>query len=111
MGTGLCKGQAGTVSGGSCPGCGRAAGTHRALPGTGGQLAESLWVRIRRQTSVGSIVGGVCYRPTDQGEVHKASSARHLEILVLTEDFNHPDNLLQGQCSRTQAVLEVFEVN
>lgn len=76
MVTGHCKGQAGTARRGSCPEWGRAAGIHRVLLEMGGQLTGSLWVRIRGQTSVGSIVVGVCCRPTDQGEADKVSSAR-----------------------------------
>lgn len=34
----------------------------------GGRPVESLWVRIRGQTSTHSVVAGVCYRPPDQEE-------------------------------------------
>lgn len=70
----LCKGQAGTERRNSCE-WERAAATHRVLPRTGGQLSGSLWVRIRGQTSVGSIVVDVCYKLSDMWEVDKSSSA------------------------------------
>lgn len=75
MGTRHCKGQAGTARRGRCPECERAAGIHGVLPEMGGPLAGSLWVKIRQQTSVGSIVAGVCSRPADQGEADKVSLA------------------------------------
>ena len=36
--------------------------------GTGDVPAESLWVRIKRQTNMVDIVVGVCYRPPKQEE-------------------------------------------
>lgn len=57
------------------PWMGRATGTHRALPRTGSQLPGSSQVRIRGQTTVGSIVVDVCYKPSHQQEVDEASWA------------------------------------
>ena len=42
--------------------------------GTDDEPADSLWVRIRGQPTVGDIVVGVCYRPPDQEEVDEAKN-------------------------------------
>ena len=58
---------------------------------------ESLWVKIKDQSSKGHLVVGVCYRPPDQGEpVGEAFLLQLQEVLcsqalVLMGDFNHPD--------------------
>lgn len=38
----------------------------------GREEVESLWVRIRGQTSTASFGGGVCYKPPDHEEVDEA---------------------------------------
>jgi len=58
--------------------------------------AESLWVRISKQTNTGDIVMGICYKMPDQEEEIDKSFFRKLEeascsqALVLIGDFNHP---------------------
>lgn len=41
--------------------------------GMNSESAENLWVRISRQTNMGSIVVGVCYRPPAQEQVDETS--------------------------------------
>ena len=58
---------------------------------------ESLWVKIRDQSSKGYLMVGVCYRPPGQGEpVDEAFLLQLQEVplsqaLVLMGDFNDPD--------------------
>ena len=44
--------------------------------GMNSDSAESLWVRISRQTNTGSIVEGVCYGPPAEEEVDETSDSR-----------------------------------
>ena len=65
--------------------------------GRADEPTESLWVRLEEKTGKGGIVVGVCYRPPDQEEqadealYRQIGAAWHLQALVLTGDFNHPD--------------------
>ena len=38
-------------------------------PGMGKETAESLWVKISRQTDMVAVAVGICYRPPAQEEV------------------------------------------
>ena len=57
---------------------------------------EGWWVKIKEQTGMGDILGGVCYRPPDQEEqadeaLHRQrGAASHLQALVLMKDLNNP---------------------
>ncbi|GAB0204485.1 hypothetical protein GRJ2_002914100 [Grus japonensis] len=61
------------------------------------ELAERLWVRIKRSTGTGDIIAGVCYRPPDQGDRVDEVFYRQLgapscsQALILMGDFNHPN--------------------
>ena len=58
---------------------------------------ESLWVKIKDQSSKGHVMVGVCYRPPDQEEavdeafLLQLQEVSHLQALVLMGTFNHPD--------------------
>ena len=74
--------------------------------------ADSIWVRIRGQISMGDTVVGGYYRSPDQEEeVHKVffrqleEASRSLALaLALMGYWNHVKCLLAGQHSRAQAV-------
>ena len=55
--------------------------------GMNSDSAESLWVRISRQTNTGSIVEGVCYRPPAEEEVVRPQTAG--KILMFTGSGPH----------------------
>ncbi|TRZ09133.1 hypothetical protein HGM15179_017974 [Zosterops borbonicus] len=65
--------------------------------GVDDKQVESLWVRIKRQTSKGDTVVGVCYRlPEQEEEVDEAfyrqlEAASQFQALVLVGDLNYPD--------------------
>ncbi|GAB0207491.1 hypothetical protein GRJ2_003214800 [Grus japonensis] len=65
--------------------------------GMGQEPAESSWVKISRQTNMGAVVLGICYRLPDQEEVvdeaffKQLEEASHLQALALMGNFNHPD--------------------
>ncbi|KAK4829693.1 hypothetical protein QYF61_006068 [Mycteria americana] len=49
---------------------------------------ESLWVRIKRQTNLGNVVVGVCYRTPYQEEVDDNWKKHHICRLMV--DLTHP---------------------
>ena len=60
--------------------------------GTGDELVQSLWVRIREQTNAGNVAVGVRYRLPDQEEVNevffrKLEEASYLQFLM--GNLNH----------------------
>ncbi|XP_063280190.1 uncharacterized protein LOC134564864 isoform X3 [Prinia subflava] len=65
--------------------------------GVDDKQVESLWVRIKGQTSKGDTVVGVCYRlPEQEEEVDEAfyrqlEAASQFQALVLVGDLNYPD--------------------
>lgn len=56
--------------------------------GTGEELTESLWVRLRRQEGLGDSIMGVCYRPPNQEDqedealFRQIGAASHSQVLV-----------------------------
>lgn len=47
--------------------------------GMGDKPAESLWVRVSRQTNMGNVVVGGCYIPSDWKEVDEAFFSGQVE--------------------------------
>lgn len=71
---------------------------------------ESIQLRIIRQTDIGTVVVGICYRGPDQEEdedfLKQLEEASRSEVLVYMQDFRHPhicskDNTTQHEQSRT----------
>lgn len=68
----------------------------------GDKPLESLWVRIRGQTNIHSVVVGVCYRRPDQEEeaeevvFKQLKKGSQVHVLVLMGDFYHIDNCWKG---------------
>lgn len=50
--------------------------------------AEGLWVRIKKETSMGNMVVVICYRPPDQEEVDEVFY-RHLKVDSYLQDLIH----------------------
>ena len=65
--------------------------------GSGDQLTESLWVRVKGRTAMGDITVEICYTPPDQEDsvdevlYRQIETASCLQALVLMGNFNHPD--------------------
>ena len=61
------------------------------------ELTESLGVRVKEKAGEGSVIVGVCYRPPDQEDranntlYKQRGAAKHLENMIPTGDFNHPN--------------------
>lgn len=49
---------------------------------------EGLWVRIKKETSMGNVVVGICYRPPDQEEADEVFY-RHLKVASYLQDLIH----------------------
>lgn len=86
---------------------------HAALLGMDDEPAESLWVRIREQTTVVNAVMRVSNRPSAQEEevdeaFRELEEASHSRDLIFMGDLNHPIICWKG--SRAQAVQEVSGV-
>ncbi|KAF4804354.1 hypothetical protein TURU_008626 [Turdus rufiventris] len=87
--------------------------------GVDNEWVESLWVRIKWQTSKGNTVVGVCYRLPEQEEVDEAfyrqlEAASQSQVLVLVGDFNYPDICWKSNTAKhkqSKRFLESFDDN
>lgn len=63
----------------------------------GGKIAESVWVKVRGESSKGNVMVGICDRPPDKEEEMDEALLKQLvevsksENIVLMEDFNYCD--------------------
>lgn len=67
-----------------------------------------LWARISEQTNMGNIVARISYRPPNQEKVIRSSSEnwRKPYVNISWASWGHPDNLLEEQYNRSQALLK-----
>lgn len=75
------------------------------------ELTESFWIRIKKQTSTGNVVAGVCYRLPDLEEQQSETLCRQLEAAShIHAPYLHGGKSAAG-CKQCRRLLESTDDN